>query len=462
MKDPADYFYQNRITVMTGKELRDFFNSEPVNPAVIKFMLLDMNTADIAELFEDLKGEKIIQVFRLLPKYTAFQVFSDMEADKQQLLVEALTDTEVGEIVNNLFADDAVDFIEEMPANAVKRVLRNVSPEKRKVINQLLQYPEDSAGSIMTTEYIDLPENATVKEAFDFIRATGLNKETIYTCYVIRPDRQLIGIVSAKNLMLSGLQDRIGDIMDSNPLFVLTTDDQEIVAGLFKKYSLLAMPVVDRERQLVGIITVDDIVEIIEEENTEDFEKMNALNPSDDPYLKTSILTLTRNRILWLLVLMLSATVTGGIISGFEDALSVLPVLVAFIPMLMDTGGNAGSQSSTLIIRGMALGEIDLRDIVRVLWKEIRIGIFCGLGLGAVNFLRVFLMNGRNAALSLMVSLSLFVTVLMAKSVGCVLPMVAKKLRLDPAIMAAPLITTIIDAASLLVYFSIAKAVFGI
>jgi magnesium transporter len=278
---------------------------------------------------------------------------------------------------------------------------------------------------------------------------------------VIRPDRQLIGIVSAKNLMLSGLQDRIGDIMDSNPVFALTTDDQEMVAGLFKKYSLLAMPVVDRERQLVGIITVDDIVEIIEEENTEDFEKMNALNPSDEPYLKASVLTLTRNRILWLLVLMLSATVTGGIISGFEDALSVLPVLVAFIPMLMDTGGNAGSQASTLIIRGMALGEIDLGDIARVLWKEIRIGIFCGLGLGAVNFLRVYLMNG-DAALALMVSLSLFATVLMAKSVGCVLPMIAKKLRLDPAIMAAPLITTIIDGASLIVYFSIAKAMFGI
>jgi magnesium transporter len=425
-------------------------------------MLLDMNTADIAELFEDLPVEKTIRIFRLLPKYSASEVFSDLDADKQQALVEALTDTEVGEIINNLFADDAVDFIEEMPANVVKRVLRNLSPEKRKVINQLLQYPEDSAGSIMTTEYIDLPESATVAEAFGLIRTTGLNKETIYTCYVIRADRQLIGIVSAKALMLSALDDKIGSIMDSNPLFALTTDDQEMVAGLFKKYSLLAMPVVDRERQLVGIITVDDIVEIIEEENTEDFEKMNALNPSDDPYLKTSILSLTRNRILWLLVLMLSATLTGGIISGFEDALSVLPVLVAFIPMLMDTGGNAGSQASTLIIRGMALGEIELKDIARVLWKEIRIGSLCGLGLGAVNFLRVYLMNGRNAALAFMVSLSLFATVLMAKSVGCVLPMIAKKLRLDPAIMAAPLITTIIDGASLLVYFSVAKVIFGI
>ncbi|MDR0449762.1 MAG: magnesium transporter [Treponema sp.] len=447
---------------MPGKELQNFFLSESANPAVLKSMLLDMNTADIAELFEDLPVEKTIRIFRLLPKYSASEVFSDLDADKQQALVEALTDTEVGEIINNLFADDAVDFIEEMPANVVKRVLRNLSPEKRKVINQLLQYPEDSAGSIMTTEYIDLPESATVAEAFGLIRTTGLNKETIYTCYVIRADRQLIGIVSAKALMLSALDDKIGSIMDSNPLFALTTDDQEMVAGLFKKYSLLAMPVVDRERQLVGIITVDDIVEIIEEENTEDFEKMNALNPSDDPYLKTSILSLTRNRILWLLVLMLSATLTGGIISGFEDALSVLPVLVAFIPMLMDTGGNAGSQASTLIIRGMALGEIELKDIARVLWKEIRIGSLCGLGLGAVNFLRVYLMNGRNAALAFMVSLSLFATVLMAKSVGCVLPMIAKKLRLDPAIMAAPLITTIIDGASLLVYFSVAKVIFGI
>ncbi|MDR1636377.1 MAG: magnesium transporter [Treponema sp.] len=447
---------------MTEKELENLFNAEPVNPAMLKSILLDMNTADIAELFEDLKIEKVIRVFRLLPKYTASEVFSNLEADKQQILVEALTDTEVGEIINNLFADDAVDFIEEMPANAVKRVLRNVSPEKRKVINQLLQYPEDSAGSIMTTEYIDLPEKATVKEAFDLIRATGLNKETIYTCYVIRPDRQLIGIVSAKTLMLSALTDKIGDIMDSNPLFVFTADDQEMVAGLFKKYGFLAMPVVDRERQLVGIITVDDIVEIIEEENTEDFEKMSALNPSDEPYLKTSIFALTRNRILWLLVLMLSATVTGGIISSFQDALSVLPILVAFIPMLMDTGGNAGSQASTLIIRGMALGEIELKDIVKVLWKEIRVGIFCGLGLGAVNFLRVYFMNGRNAALAFMVSLSLSATVLMAKSFGCVLPMIAKKLRLDPAIMAAPIITTIIDGASLAVYFSVAKVMLGI
>jgi magnesium transporter len=447
---------------MNGKELFDFFDSETLNPVTIKSILQDMNTADIAELFADLKMEKIIRVFRLLPKYTASEVFSDLDPDKQQLLVEALSDTEVGEIINHLFADDAVDFIEEMPANAVKRVLRNVNPEKRKIINQLLQYPDDSAGSIMTTEYIDLLETAAVKEAFDIIRATGLNKETIYTCYVIRPDGQLIGMVSAKALMLAGLQDKIGDIMDANPIFALTADDQEMVAGLFKKYGLLAMPVVDRERKLVGIITVDDIVEIIEEENTEDLEKMNALNPSDDPYLKTSILTLARNRILWLLVLMLSATITGGIISGFEDALAVLPILVAFIPMLMDTGGNAGSQAATLIIRGMALGEISLADIVRVLWREVRIGTLCGLGLGAVNFLRIYFMNGRNAALALMVSLSLFATVLMAKSVGCVLPMIAKKLKLDPALMAAPLITTIIDGASLVVYFSIAKAVFGI
>jgi magnesium transporter len=383
-----------------------------------------------------------------------------MDSDEQQIIIEALTDTEIGEIMNKLFVDDAVDFIEEMPANVVKRVLQNVLPVKRKLINQILQYPDDSAGSIMTTEYVELREDATVREAFDDIRSTGVNKETIYTCYVIRRDRLLVGVVSAKDLMLARPQERIGDIMDVNLVFAHTTDDQEAIAGLFKKYGLLVMPVVDREQRLVGIITVDDIVQVIEEENTEDFEKMNALRPSDEPYLKTSILRLAKNRIIWLLVLMLSATVTGGIISSFEDALAVLPILVAFIPMLMDTGGNAGSQSSTLIIRGMALGEITLKDILKVIWREIRIGAICGAALGLVNFIRIYLMNGRNPALSLTVTVSLILTILMAKSVGCILPMVAKRLRIDPAIMAAPLITTIVDGASLIIYFSIAKVLF--
>jgi magnesium transporter len=433
-----------------------------IDMARLKALLPQMNTADIADVFEGLSREKIIQLYRMLSKSMAADVFSYIDADEQQIIIEALTDSEIGEIVNSLFADDAVDFIEEMPANVVKRVLQNVNPEKRTVINQLLRYPEDSAGSIMTTEYVDLREDATVREAFDAIRETGLNRETIYTCYVIRRDRMLVGVVSAKTLMLAKPDERIGDIMDTKLVFTQTTDDQEKVAGMFRKYGLLAMPVVDTEQRLVGIITVDDIVNVIEEENTEDFEKMGALAPSDEPYLKTSILKLASNRIVWLLVLMLSATITGSIISGFEEALAVLPVLVAFIPMLMDTGGNAGTQASTLVIRGMALGEIRLKDMLRVFWKEIRIAALCGIALSSINFIRIYLMNGRNAALSLTVTLSLFATVLTAKSVGCILPMFAKRLKVDPAIMAAPLITTIVDGASLVIYFSIAKAAFNI
>jgi magnesium transporter len=440
--------------------LLNLVNADSFDAAAVKAVLTQANAADIAELFDNLDKNRILRLYRILPKDLAAEVFSEIEKDRQQIIVEALTDLEIGDIVNRLFADDAVDFIEEMPANVVNRVLETVNQEKRKVINQLLQYPDDSAGSIMTTEYIALRETATVQEAFDLIRATGLNKETIYTCYVIRQDRFLLGEVSAKTLMLSALQDRIVNVMDTNPVFVKTCDDQEAVAGLFKKYGLLAMPVVDREQRLVGIITVDDIVDVIEEEATEDLEKMNALNPSDEPYLRTNIFMLARNRILWLLVLMLSATITGSIISGFEDALSMLPILVAFIPMLMDTGGNAGAQASALIIRGMALDEIRFKDLFRVVWRELRIGALCGLGLGAVNFVRVYLMNGQNLVLSFTVTISLFITILMAKTIGCALPLLAKKIRLDPAIMAAPLITTIVDAASLIVYFSVARSVF--
>ncbi|MDR0400637.1 MAG: magnesium transporter [Treponema sp.] len=440
--------------------LLNLLRADSLDGAALKAALPLVDAADIAELFDALDKNNILRLYRILPKDLAAEVFSEIEKDRQQFIVEALTDVEVGDMVNRLFVDDAVDFIEEMPANVVNRVLGTVNPEKRRVINQLLQYPDDSAGSIMTTEYIALRETAAVREAFDLIRATGLDKETIYTCYVIRQDRVLLGEISAKTLMLSALEDRIADLMDPNPVFVKTFDDQEAVAGLFKKYGLLAMPVVDREQRMVGIITVDDIVEVIDEEATEDLEKMNALNPSDDPYLKTSILRLARNRILWLLVLMLSATITGSIISGFEEALGMLPMLVAFIPMLMDTGGNAGAQASALIIRGMALDEIRFQDLFRVIWRELRIAALCGLALGAVNFVRIYLMNGPDLALACTVTLSLFLTVLMAKTIGCVLPLLARKIRLDPAIMAAPLITTIVDAASLLVYLSLARSVF--
>ncbi|GMO21963.1 MAG: magnesium transporter [Termitinemataceae bacterium] len=440
-------------------ELMFLEGAEIVDAGRLKTLLPQMNTADIAEALDELPKEKSIQLFCMLSKAQAADVFSYIGPDKQQTIIEALADSEIAEIMNRIFADDAVDFIEEMPAAVVTRVLRNVSPEKRRVINQLLRYPDDSAGSVMTIEFVELSEDSTVAGAFDEIRAHGVNKETIYTCYVIRKDRTLVGVVSAKKLLLAGPGERIGSIMDTKLVFAHTHDDQEAVAREFQKYNLLAMPVVDNEKHLVGIITVDDVMEIIEEENTEDFEKMNALAPSDDPYLKTSILRLAKNRIVWLLVLMLSATITGSIIGGFEDALAALPVLVVFIPMLMDTGGNAGSQSSTLIIRGMAVGEIRLRDIAKVLWREVRIGSICGVALGLINMARIYFMNGHDILLAVTVTVSLFATVLMAKSVGCILPMVAKKLRIDPAIMAAPLITTIVDASSLIIYFSVAKLV---
>ncbi|MDR0785545.1 MAG: magnesium transporter [Treponema sp.] len=442
------------------EQILSVVKTDQIDVATIKSLFAKMNTVDIAELFEDLSKEKIIQLWRILPKAIASDVFAYMDADEQQIIIGAITDTEVGEIVNSLFVDDVVDFIEEIPAAMVARVLQNVQPDKRKLINQLLQYRDDSAGSIMTTEYVGLREDATVREAFDEIRITGVNKETIYTCYVIRRDRLLVGVVSAKTLLLAQPQDKVCDIMDTNFVFAYTTDDQEAIAALFRKYSLLAMPVVDKEKQLVGIITVDDIVQIIEEENTEDLEKMNALHPSDEPYLRTSIIQLAKNRFFWLLVLMLSATITGGVISNFENSIALLPILVTFIPMLMDTGGNAGAQSSTLIIRGMALGEIRFRDIFKIIWREIRIGTLCGLGLGIINFIRIYLMNGRDLLLSFTVTTSLFFTILISKCVGCILPLFAKKVKIDPAVMAAPLVTTIVDGTSLIVYFSIAKAVF--
>jgi len=447
---------------MNKEEIIELINEGSLDISKLKMLLSDMNTVDIAEIFEELNREKIIQMFRILPKAIASDVFAYVDTDRQQIIIEALTDSEIGEIMNKLFVDDAVDFIEEMPANVVKKVLKNVRPEKRKQINQILQYPDDSAGSIMTTEYIDLREDAKVREAFDTIRTIGLNKETIYNCYVIRRDRLLVGGVSAKTLMLARPQDRIADIMDTNVSFAYTTDDREAIADQFQKYSLLAMPVVDKEQRLVGIITVDDIVDVIVEESTEDIEKMAALVPLDDPYLKTSIFKHAKNRFLWMLILMLSATITGTIISSFENGLMKMSILMSFIPMLMNTGGIAGSQSTTLIVRGMAVGEIGMKDIFIILWKELRVGILCGLGLGLVNFVRVFIMNNKDWQLCLTITLSLFCTILMAKTVGSVLPILAKRLRIDPAIMSAPLLTTIVDAVSLIIYFSIAKLILGL
>ena len=441
-------------------EILSLIEEDHLQVARLCALFAGMNAVDIAAIFRNIGKNRLVRIFRLLPKSMAAGVFSYMEPEEQQIIVEALSENEVSDIINKLFIDDAVDVIEEMPADVVNRVLQNVHPEKRKLINQILQYPEDSAGSIMTTEYVELGAENTVNDAFEHIRKIGINRETIYTSYVIGQGRLLLGVVTAKNLMLANPSDKIGDIMDTHFVSANTTGDREAAAALFKKYGLISLPVVDKDRHMVGIITVDDVVDVIEEEATEDFEKMAALTPSDEPYLKTSIVKLARNRILWLLVLMISATFTGTIIAGFEEALAVLPALVVFIPMLMDTGGNAGSQTSTLIIRGMAVGEIQMRDILRVLWREISIALICGLVLGIINYGRIYLMYGRSSSLSITVTLSLCVTIIIAKSIGCILPIVAKKLRLDPAIMAAPIITTLVDGTSLVVYFSIAKGIF--
>lgn len=423
----------------------------------LRRVLGELNPADIAEEFEEMELADAVRVFRMLPKDTAAEVFAYLPSDNQQGIVEKIKDSEIKSVVEEMFLDDAVDFIEEMPASVVKRVLANLTPDKREIINQFLKYPENSAGSIMTIEYISLKERLTVREAFDKIRAEGIDSETIYTCYVTDSERRLLGDVSVRALLLAPPDARVSDIMNAGVTPAVTTDDRESIVGDFRKYGLLAMPVVDNENRIVGIVTVDDVMTVQEEEATEDFEIMAAMSPSDDPYLKTSIFTLTKNRLPWLLLLMLSATFTGAIISGFEEALSTIPALIAFIPMLMDTGGNAGAQSSTLIIRGMALDEVEPSDILRVLWKELRVALLCGSALAAVNFARIAIMK-HDVILSITVSISLLLTVMLAKTVGCLLPIAAKKLKLDPAVMASPVITTLVDAGALLLFFGMAQA----
>ncbi|MCL1905750.1 MAG: magnesium transporter [Clostridiales bacterium] len=433
----------------------ELINESPVNVGKLHDLLAQMNTVDIAEIFEHLSNEKALQVFRILPKSMAADVFSYIEPHNQQTLVAAMSDDEIGKILDELFVDDAVDFIEEMPANAIKRLLQNIGEDKRQLINQFLQYPPDSAGGIMSAEYVDLREDLTVREAFDYIRKNKTHD--IYTCYVVRRDKLLTGSVSLKTLLLAKQHEKIGDLMETKVVFAHTLDDQEKAAELFRKYSLLYLPVVDKEQRLVGIITADDVVTVMEEEATEDFEKMAAIYPSEKPYLKTGVLTHSRNRIVWLLILMLSATITGAIIAGFESSLAVLPVLMTFVPMLMDTSGNAGCQTSTLVIRGMALGEIGFHDVFKVLWLELRVALLCGTGLAAVNFLRVMLTSKGNAMLSFTISITLIAVVIMAKSIACILPILAKKLKLDPAVLAGPIVTTILDGTSLLIYFSFAR-----
>ncbi|MDL2237090.1 magnesium transporter [Christensenellaceae bacterium OttesenSCG-928-K19] len=435
------------------KEIMTLYKTH--NYPAVKEILLKMNIVDIADELGAMEESDVVKIFRMLPKDKAAEVFAYLDNQTKQEVVGAITDAEAASLIDDLFLDDAVDFIEEMPASVVTRILERVPREKREQINLILSYPDDSAGSIMTIEFVELKLGMTVKQAFDHIRLTGTDRETIYTCYVISPDRRLLGTVSVRALLLSGDNEPVENLMDTQPIYSHTLDDQESLMEDFRKYDLLALPVVDNENRLVGIVTIDDAFEIQEEEATEDFEIMAAMSPSEKPYLKTSVLTLTKNRILWLLLLMLSATATGAIISGFEGALAVVPALVTFIPMMMDTGGNAGSQSSTLVIRGMALEEIHLHDIGRVLWKEIRVAVLCGAVLVGVNFVRVLVTN-RDATVALTVSLALFATVLVAKTVGCLLPMGAKKLKMDPAVMASPVITTIVDAASLAMFFGLA------
>ncbi|MBQ8175205.1 MAG: magnesium transporter [Clostridia bacterium] len=435
--------------------------------ASLRRALCDENPADIAELFEEVAKEQYPLVFRLLPKELAAEVFVEMDSDVQKIVIGAFSDYELQQVLDELYLDDTVDLIEEMPANVVSRILRNCSPADRQMINQLLRYPKDSAGSIMTTEYVNLKQDMTVEDAFSLIRRDAIDKETIYTCYVTAPNRKLIGIVSAKTLMISPLDKKIGDIMEQNVISVNTQTDKEEVGFLFGKYSFLALPVVDTEGRMLGIITFDDAMDVISEETEEDFAVMAAITPSegDASYLKTSAFSVFKARIPWLLLLTLSATFTGLIISSFEASLSACVVLTAFIPMLMGTGGNCGSQSSVTVIRGLSLGEIEFHDIFTVLWKELRVSLLCAAVLAAMTFVKIFLVDylllhvlepAEMLTVPLTVCLTMCVTVVSAKLIGCALPILVKKLGLDPAVMASPFITTIIDALSLAVYFAFA------
>jgi magnesium transporter len=423
--------------------------------AEIQQAYTDLASADIAEFLEELDESTLLLAFRLLSKERAAEVFSYLTAELQREISELVNEKELSGILKELNFDDKVDFLEEMPANVVKKILSNASDMERKLINQFLMYPEYSAGSIMTIEFVDLKGDMTAKEAFDHIRATGLNKETIYTCYVINSSRRLEGTLSLKTLIAAAQDVKIADLMKTNPVFLYTHDDQEHVAEIFKKYDLIAAPVVDMEKRLVGIITVDDIVDVIDNEATEDFYRMAAVAPSDETYLNTGVLQLASRRIGWLMLLMISATFTGLIIDRFQSTLQAAIVLTAFIPILMNTGGNAGSQASTLVIRSLVLAEIQLNDFIKVLWKEIRVSVLVGIVLSGFNLLRIYLVYD-NIGLAMTVAITMFFTIVIAKVLGGLLPLIAKKVKLDPAIMSSPVITTIVDAIALILYFSIA------
>lgn len=418
-------------------------------------LMKELEAVDVVALFEELPREDTAKLYRLLPKEQAAEVFACMDGDEKELLIERLSDRELQEVLDEMYLDDTVDMIEEMPAGVVKRILKNTRPSARREINELLKYPKDSAGSIMTPEYVELKKHMTVAQAFERIRNTGVDKETIYTCYVTENDKKLAGIISARTLFLAEQEETVESLMDTSYIFAYTMEDKEETAKKFDKYDLLAIPVVDKEGRLVGIVTFDDAMDVMQDEAEEDFEIMAAVTPGENSYFKMSAFTHARNRVIWLLVLMISATLTGIIIANYEQAFAAVPLLVSFIPMLMGTGGNCGSQSSTMVIRGMAVDEIRLKDFFRVIWKEFRIALLVSLVLSVINGIRIYIMYG-DALLSAVIALSLVVTIILAELLGCGLPMLAKWLKIDPAIMAAPLITTLVDACSVLVYFNIA------
>ncbi|MBN1623416.1 MAG: magnesium transporter [Clostridia bacterium] len=433
--------------------------------ALVRSILIDMNAIDIAELMEELNDEHILILYRLLPKDLSAEVFTNMESEMQEIIIQSITDKEISDLIELLFIDDTVDFIEELPANVVKRVLSSTNPEKRRLINQFLNYPEDSAGSIMTIEFMELKKDMTVGESIERIRRIGINKETVNTCYITGQNRLLEGEITLKDLVLADDEVKIKDIMSlQEDLIFITTDmDAEDVSNLFRKYSILSMPVVDSEKRLVGIITVDDILDVVQEEVSEDIEKMAAILPLEEEYMKASLFDMAKKRIVWLLVLMITATFTQAIIRGYDNLLAANVMLAAYIPMLMGTGGNAGSQASTLIIRGLALGDIEMKDFFKIVFKEARISFMVGSILAVINFIKMYFIDRPdNIFISVAVSISLIITVMIAKIVGGSLPIIAKKLKLDPAVMAAPLITTIVDAVTVLIYFSIAMALLSI
>ena len=427
----------------------------------LKSFLANANEADIAECLDELEKEDLAIVFRLLNKDDAADIFARMDEDSQEILVETLSEKEISDIIAKMYVDDAADLLEELPANLVTKVLKNTNPSKRKEINEILKYPEDSAGSIMTTEYVELKEDDTVRDAFEKIKKTGLKKETVYTAYITDNQKHLLGVTTVKDLMMEDPDKKVKDIMEENVISVNTMEDKEEVAKMFDKYDFLALPVIDSENRLVGIVTVDDALDVMSEESEEDFEKMAAMAPSENEYMKESVFTQYKNRIVWLLVLMLSSIVTGKIISNYETAFAAVPLLVSFIPMIMDTGGNCGSQASTMIIRGLATDEIKPKDILKVWWKEIRIAMLVGVTLGLVNGIRVAVQY-NNVVLGIVIAITLVFTAMLAKSLGCILPILAKKLHLDPAYMASPMITTMVDALSLVIFFNVALAFISI